>query len=240
MPPYSRITITEEGPYLVTGGVPLYEVAIAENASEHHQEYRPVRDFHTGDECYALCRCGKSKRAPFCDCSHLHANADGSPFEGHETASRAPYTERAQAQRGAGVTLLDDGRCAFARFCHRAAGDVWTLTGQSGNTELRHEAIEASWNCPSGRLVHLDAQTGEELEQELEPSIFVLEDTGRAASGPLFVRGGIKLRSADGTEYEVRNRYALCRCGNSANKPFCDAAHITFGFNDGSSALTHP
>ena len=37
----------------------------------------------------------------------------------------------------------------------------------------------------------------------------------------------------DGTEYELRNRYALCRCGASRNKPFCDAMHVTVGYEDG-------
>ena len=40
-------------------------------------------------------------------------------------------------------------------------------------------------------------------------------------------------RSWDGVEYELRNRYALCRCGASRNKPFCDAMHVTVGFEDG-------
>ena len=38
---------------------------------------------------------------------------------------------------------------------------------------------------------------------------------------------------ADGRNYETRNRYALCRCGASRNKPFCDAAHVNTGYQDG-------
>ena len=56
---------------------------------------------------------------------------------------------------------------------------------------------------------------------------------GPGVSGPLYVRGGIPLVGADGTEYELRNRYALCRCGASRNKPFCDAMHVTVGYEDG-------
>lgn len=232
-----RITVSENGPYLVMGGVPLYEVSIVYNGETHSQEYQRNKDFHTEDECYVLCRCGCSQNAPFCDGSHAHAGRDGGVFDGHETASHAPYAERASEQTGSGVTLLDGKRCAFARFCHRASGDVWTLTGQSGDPALKQEAVEASWNCPSGRLVHLDTQTGAAYEQELEPSIYVLEDTGQGASGPLFVRGGIPLKGSDGTPYEAANRYTLCRCGCSADKPFCDASHVICRFNDGSPAL---
>jgi CDGSH-type Zn-finger protein len=47
------------------------------------------------------------------------------------------------------------------------------------------------------------------------------------------VRGGIEVHSADGRVYELRNRVALCRCGASGNKPFCDGSHVATGFNDG-------
>jgi CDGSH-type Zn-finger protein len=39
------------------------------------------------------------------------------------------------------------------------------------------------------------------------------------------VLGGIPVETVDGFTYEVRNRQLLCRCGASANKPFCDGSH---------------
>jgi len=39
--------------------------------------------------------------------------------------------------------------------------------------------------------------------------------------------GGISVVSADGDVYEVSNRVTPCRCGSSANKPFCDATHVS-------------
>ncbi|WP_309128442.1 CDGSH iron-sulfur domain-containing protein [Microbacterium sp.] len=49
--------------------------------------------------------------------------------------------------------------------------------------------------------------------------------------GPLLVRGEVDLRSPDGTPIERRRRtVALCRCGLSTIKPFCDGAHKTSGF----------
>jgi CDGSH-type Zn-finger protein len=51
-------------------------------------------------------------------------------------------------------------------------------------------------------------------------------------SGPIWVRGGIEIESAEGHAYQVRNRVTLCRCGKSQNKPFCDGSHVAHGFHD--------
>jgi len=51
-------------------------------------------------------------------------------------------------------------------------------------------------------------------------------------SGPYLVTGLFTLTDADGTTYELPEgtAVALCRCGRSANKPFCDATHRQVGF----------
>ena len=49
-------------------------------------------------------------------------------------------------------------------------------------------------------------------------------------NGPLIVRGGAIITDAAGNQYEVQDDIALCRCGHSATKPFCDKAHRTAGF----------
>ncbi|MDZ7804036.1 CDGSH iron-sulfur domain-containing protein [Thiohalophilus sp.] len=46
----------------------------------------------------------------------------------------------------------------------------------------------------------------------------------------LIARGPLTIRSKDGTSSTTRNRAALCRCGQSQNKPFCDASHKQCGF----------
>lgn len=215
-----RIVITD-GAYVVEGGVPLYQDTVAESADGSHLEYRRMRQIPTGKGTYLLCRCGRSKTMPFCDYSHM---TESPKFEGPETADRAPYCERAQVYHGNGLNMYDDGRCSFMRLCHYNGKSVWNMSGESDG-ELKEEQIKAAWHCPSGRLVVEDAQTGVVYEPEYEPSIIVLEDTGLDCSGPLFVRGGIELVGQDGFVYETQNRYALCRCGKSFNKPFCDAMH---------------
>ena len=86
--------------------------------------------------------------------------------------------------------------------------------------------------CPSGRLVVRDQQTNSDIEPEFTPSIGIVADPAEGLAGPIWVRGGITVVSSDGDAYEVRNRVTLCRCGASANTPFCDASHASVGFTE--------
>jgi CDGSH-type Zn-finger protein len=218
-----KIKILKDGPYIVTGNVALLEKVIVQKGSENELidgEKLPQA------ERYSLCRCGKSKNPPFCDGSHVAAG-----FNGTETASRANYEDRADILKGPDLCLLDDNRCAYARFCHKEEGSVWELT-QNSNSELyRREAIKAACDCPAGRLVAMD-NAGNQIEPEYEPEINIVQDSEEAVSSGIFVKGYIPIESSDGQTYEVRNRVMLCRCGRSKNKPFCDATHVSIGFSD--------
>jgi CDGSH-type Zn-finger protein len=52
-------------------------------------------------------------------------------------------------------------------------------------------------------------------------------------NGPLRLEGDITLVDADGNPFGLAGRTAigLCRCGHSANKPFCDGSHGRVGFD---------
>lgn len=50
------------------------------------------------------------------------------------------------------------------------------------------------------------------------------------ADGPLEVTGAVEILAADGTVVKETSKSFLCRCGHSANKPFCDGAHKREGF----------
>ena len=57
------------------------------------------------------------------------------------------------------------------------------------------------------------------------------------ANGPLLVQGEFKIVDAQGNEYSVDGDVAaLCRCGQSGNKPFCDGTHRPAGFEADSEA----
>lgn len=220
------IHITKGGPYHVTGSVPLDEKIITPVG--HHNELREGRHLPQSAE-YDLCRCGGSHTAPFCDGTHLAKN-----FDGAEVADRRPFAERiADTVNGSTMTLLDDDRCAYARFCHREPGDVWQLTEYDQDPTNRREAIIGVSECIAGRLVEID-NDGAPLEAEKAPEISVLQDPAEATSSALYVQGPIQLVGVDGFEYEVRNRMALCRCGASQDKPFCDATHARTNYRDSS------
>ncbi|VVB72584.1 Iron-binding zinc finger CDGSH type [uncultured archaeon] len=215
-----KIKVSKNGPYLVSGNIPL-----AEHKMEFDDDGNPCKWLegkkYPSQETRALCRCGGSKNKPFCDGTHAKTN-----FDGTEKASKKPYIGQCELIEGPDLLLTDAQHlCASARFCHRAGG-TWNLTMQSDDPKAKKIAIEEAGDCPSGRLVAWDKNSGKEIEPELEPSIGVVFDDQSGTIGPLRVCGRIPVESADGTSYEVRNRVTLCRCGKSSNKPFCDSSHL--------------
>ena len=227
----SKVVIAKNGPYLVSGGVPLARSIAVVGKSGDPEEWQEGERFPE-QETYALCRCGKSRNKPFCDGVHTRIG-----FNGFETASRRPFNRGAKRFKGPELELADDEQlCASARFC-RPAGGTWHNVHKSDRPEAKRLAIDTACNCPSGRLVVHDRKTGKSIEPHHEPGIGLIEDPQLGVSGPVWLKGGIEMESADGKEYETRNRMTLCRCGASKNKPFCDGAHVKARFNDGDKIL---
>jgi CDGSH-type Zn-finger protein len=56
-------------------------------------------------------------------------------------------------------------------------------------------------------------------------------------NGPYVVTGPVEVRDADGTAYTVKETFALCRCGGSTTKPFCDGTHSKIGFQGAEKAV---
>ncbi|MGA1263480.1 MAG: CDGSH iron-sulfur domain-containing protein [Prochlorothrix sp.] len=48
--------------------------------------------------------------------------------------------------------------------------------------------------------------------------------------GPVIVKGDFTVLDGAGNAYPQKTQVAICRCGASANKPFCDGAHGQAGF----------
>ena len=215
----AKIKVTKNGPYLVSGKIPVQkQIIIADSEGTATAWQRSTK--YSPQEKYALCRCGQSKNKPFCDGTHVKIG-----FNGTETAGEEAYLNHPKDIDGPTLKLADtEDLCASARFCHRAGG-IWNLVPASDDPEKKRTAIEETGNCPSGRLVIADKQTGKIVEPKLAKSIMLIEDPAMGVSGPIWVRGGVLVESANNKTYKVRNRVTLCRCGKSKNKPFCDSSH---------------
>ena len=228
----SYIKITKDGPYIISGKLPLDKKIIIRDDAGFSVEWKKGEIYHiTGS--YNLCRCGYSKDKPFCDGNHV-----SNKFKGKETASRKKYLEEANKIKGPELDLTDkEDLCFGAGFCHNKKGDVWNLVRQSDIKEAKDLTIKEACNCPSGRLVVWDKKTGNPIEPKFPQSISLIEEPDKKVSGPIWVKGNIDIESSDGKLYEKRNRISLCRCGQSDNKPFCDGNHVSTGFNDGDKSL---
>jgi len=214
-----KIKISKNGPYLVSGNIPVGREDIIYDEGVP-LKWKKAEEIKADKDC-ALCRCGHSKNKPFCDGNHIKVK-----FDGTETADNLPFDQQANVIDGPELILKDAGQyCIGAGFCDRGDG-AWSLTEESNDLEAKKAAIEECTNCPSGRLVLVDKKTDKEIEPKLEQEISLVKD------GPLWVKGGVPVEGAKGEKYEARNRVTLCRCGKSANKPFCDGTHYKIEFKD--------
>ncbi len=124
----------------------------------------------------------------------------------------------------------DAQRCVHFAACIRALPAVFNpiarpwIRVEGADTEQLVAAIE---RCPTGALRYV-RKAGDDEEAPLQPTtITPIED------GPLVVRGDLHLTTPTGETVVRETRLVLCRCGASANKPFCDSSHLRVGFRSG-------
>jgi len=131
---------------------------------------------------------------------------------------------------GAQADVHWDGRlCIHIGECGRAPNDLfvggrqpWCQPDQASPDEV----AEVVKRCPTGALTYLRKDGGEVEAADAENVVSVMYN------GPLYVRGDLEVEGASGDMSGVRFRAALCRCGQSKNKPFCDNSHEDAGFKD--------
>lgn len=132
--------------------------------------------------------------------------------------------------RGETIDVTYDARrCIHAAECVRGLPAVfdtrrrpWILPSAASADEIAKVVAR----CPSGAL-HFTRCDGGAVEAPDVPTTVV-----PVPRGPLYVRGRLELRSADGAVRIEETRVALCRCGRSENKPFCDNSHRAARFDD--------
>ncbi len=123
------------------------------------------------------------------------------------------------------------GICAHAAFCANQLGEVFDPNKRpwinvAGATTER--IIEQVNKCPSGALSFYyndEKKAGEQPTAAGTESVVEV-----SANGPLLVHGNIIVKNPDGGETKHNRITALCRCGASGNKPYCDGAHKKIDF----------
>jgi hypothetical protein len=86
------------------------------------------------------------------------------------------------------------------------------------------EIAAAVDRCPSGALRARRAAAPPVVQP------FEVTEISPVPNGPLLVRGLVRIVDAEGNVVTEVDRAALCRCGGSRNKPFCDGTHKEIGF----------
>jgi CDGSH-type Zn-finger protein/uncharacterized Fe-S cluster protein YjdI len=121
----------------------------------------------------------------------------------------------------------ETGRCIHVAECIRRLHAVfdtsrrpWVLP-DAGSPDSVAATVVA---CPSGAL-HYERTDGGEAEPVQEQNTIRL-----VRNGPLYLRGDFTIVNGAGELVVHDTRAALCRCGGSANKPFCDGTHKADGF----------
>ena len=200
------IEATENGPYLVKGLENL------KNSKGEAISAKPT---------VYLCRCGGSSNKPFCDGTHSKVGFLGEKLSDGRKDKRNNYV-------GKEITVHDNrGVCAHIGNCTANLSSVFNSKAKpwiDANGAEAKTIIETVRSCPSGALSYsIDDVEGYE---ERDPTITVSKD------GPYYVTGGVELEDEPRGEGASLEHYALCRCGGSKNKPFCDGTHWYIDFKD--------
>lgn len=130
---------------------------------------------------------------------------------------------------GREIDVRWDGRlCIHVAECGQAKGelfvagrDPWCIPDRASRAEVR----EICERCPSGALSYTD-KVGPPEAPAPENTVQVCVD------GPLFVHGELLLDGHPTDMPGISRRLALCRCGHSKHKPFCDNSHREVQFRD--------
>ena len=117
--------------------------------------------------------------------------------------------------------------CIHTKNCVRGLGAVFNPEARpwvqvdGADADRIAETIET---CPTGAL-HFRRLDGGPQEEAPEETAIAPQH-----NGPLFLRGHLRIVDENGALIREDSRVALCRCGASRNKPFCDGSHRRIGF----------
>lgn len=117
--------------------------------------------------------------------------------------------------------------CIHAGYCFRGLPEVFQPQERPWvkvDAATADKIAEVVMTCPTGALHFERLDGGPQEPQPAETTI------NPRLNGPLYVRGHVRIVGPGGQLIREDTRLALCRCGHSANKPFCDGSHRRVGF----------
>ncbi len=123
----------------------------------------------------------------------------------------------------------DRNLCIHIGECGQAKGDLFVSNRASWcqpDLVTVDEVIDVVERCPTGALIYSSKDASINENPDAENTVLV------SYNGPYFVRGELAIENSADDKPGVEFRTALCRCGHSKNKPYCDNSHDDAGFND--------
>lgn len=132
------------------------------------------------------------------------------------------------------VTIVwQNALCIHSRICWNEATGLPEVFNPAERPWIKPEAshtdkiIEQVKKCPSGALTYYMNSESDPQEEQTTTIENIIEV---APNGPLMVYGNVTIKDKDGNETRKNKVTALCRCGASSNKPYCDGSHKKIGF----------
>lgn len=120
--------------------------------------------------------------------------------------------------------------CIHSGNCFRGLNEVFDPRKRpwvTPNGISSDRIVDQINKCPSGALSYYMNKNAPATENNKEVVETVIEAT---ANGPLLVHGSISIKDRHGVITKKEKTTALCRCGGSANKPYCDGTHKQIHF----------
>jgi CDGSH-type Zn-finger protein/uncharacterized Fe-S cluster protein YjdI len=139
---------------------------------------------------------------------------------------RRPGVERVY-RNGEIAVSWEPKLCIHAGYCFRGLPEVFQPEERPWvrvDAATADKIAEVVMTCPTGAL-HFERLDGGSQETQPEETMI-----NARPNGPLYVRGKIRITGPGGQLIREDTRLALCRCGHSENKPFCDGSHRRVGF----------
>jgi len=130
------------------------------------------------------------------------------------------------------IVVWQQEKCIHSAKCVRGLPGVFKPQERPWisleNADTPH-LIETINTCPSGALSWKKMEQ-EDAAEEIEKAVVASAKLSVLANGPILIKGNFEISDSEGKTFDVKESVALCRCGASANKPFCDGAHKKIGF----------